>query len=870
MAALVSSRSTGSMPSPSNHARTSAPLTPGAGEVVGLREEDNLPPHDERDHHAVREGQVVARDDHRPGGRHGCRPSTVGRSTARPSGGRTRCTRRKSMWVIVPRGSAPRTRVSDPPIHSAAAGCPPRGRPGGPRHRATAAASRRPAPPATTAPAPPWCAMTEPTSRGPPRPSRCPTTSAMAPYVVTRPRGTARRTAARARRTPRGRSADVLTSTPAASVAEVDDHQARRRRDRPPSTGHAGARSASRPRTATPRDRHRHQGEQPAPHPQRGQPRVDGRSAGPYDSTVAATCAAASSTPTTSTPPVARTPCAVHQPARPAPCDHDAGGGVGSARPPRASSTTTSDDHDRRRHPGRASASAAHGSTNSTAPQRHVPAGQPGGQRGAHRAPHLRQLGAAGEPVQDVVEGAGAPPRHDRAAERGEPLEQLVALDRRIRHARLGNASRSLAHRGRVAGRVSMTITERRWRCRLAVAVTIGVKSIGDSTYHHGARARPELEPLRAARSRVSGPHPGERAQQLLQVPLSRRRAVRAHRRPPTTRSPTRSPVRTWCSASAAAARTVTSRRAGRTVDAAGDADVAQARRRPASTPASCSARVVDDVQLAGAQRDPPVDPLAAGPRWNGRIPANSVPLAQPPRPVPADQAVGLRHLGPAVERRRLRQHGQLVPGQCRPAPSGSPAHALVSATFSAPMRAAAPAPRAELERRQAVVDQRPRRCRAPVAAATYGAGAATRVTCSTSVERRRPPAGTWCPGPRAGDGGRCACGPRGRGAGGRSSPSAARTTNGAASTTSTSRPEQHRRRPGRRARAGRPGRAPASAARWSPAPGLQGARRRDRRSAPRRRPGAPDAWVIQSSGLTVIRCASTARATTLTSSGTT
>ena len=74
IAALVSSRSTGTMPMPSNQARTQRALEAGAGEVVRLREEDHLPRHHERDHDAVGEA------------RGGCWPRSPGRWPARCPG----------------------------------------------------------------------------------------------------------------------------------------------------------------------------------------------------------------------------------------------------------------------------------------------------------------------------------------------------------------------------------------------------------------------------------------------------------------------------------------------------------------------------------------------------------------------------------------------------------------------------------------------------------------------------------------------------------------------------------------------------------------------------------------------------------------
>ena len=71
IAALVSSRSTGSMPSPSNQTRvTPSRFSAGAGEVVGLGQEDHLARHHARDHDRVHEAQVVAGQDHAAGPRH--------------------------------------------------------------------------------------------------------------------------------------------------------------------------------------------------------------------------------------------------------------------------------------------------------------------------------------------------------------------------------------------------------------------------------------------------------------------------------------------------------------------------------------------------------------------------------------------------------------------------------------------------------------------------------------------------------------------------------------------------------------------------------------------------------------------------------
>ena len=192
-AALVSSRSTGSIPCP----RTTRPASPqpGAGEVVGLGEEDHLARDDQRDGEAVDERQVVARQMHRrrwPGT--WCSPSTTGR----PHGtGESGCDDSVARPCRAWQSFCPQARVDQnarAQIHgprSAAAGWPPRGRPAGPPRRARAAG--RPSARTTRhhGTPPPWGGQhVDPTRRGPPRPSRSPTTSAIAPYVVARPRGT--------------------------------------------------------------------------------------------------------------------------------------------------------------------------------------------------------------------------------------------------------------------------------------------------------------------------------------------------------------------------------------------------------------------------------------------------------------------------------------------------------------------------------------------------------------------------------------------------------------------------------------------------------------------------------------------------------
>ena len=67
MAALVSSRSTGSMPSPSNQPRDERALDAGAGEVVGLARKTTLRGTTTGITTLSTKRQVVARQDHRAG-----------------------------------------------------------------------------------------------------------------------------------------------------------------------------------------------------------------------------------------------------------------------------------------------------------------------------------------------------------------------------------------------------------------------------------------------------------------------------------------------------------------------------------------------------------------------------------------------------------------------------------------------------------------------------------------------------------------------------------------------------------------------------------------------------------------------------------
>ena len=317
----------------------------------------------------------------------------------------------------------------------------------------------------------------------------------------------------------------------------------------------------------------------------------------------------------------------------------------------------------------------------------------------------------------------------------------------------------------------------------------------------------------------------------------------------------------------------MTSRRARRAVEPARDARGRPARPRRASTPASCSAGVVDDVQLAGAQGHPPVDPaqpVAGGERPDARR-TRCRRRRRRDRCAP-DQADRLRHLGPRVERRRRAAARSAPCSGRRPAPSGSPPRRWSGATRSSPSVAAPPAARADLERSGHV--------RAATSAPTAPRGRPQRDVRRAARRRgsrarrrrgrrpRQPRRGALAlvqrsvvdPASRR----------RARVAGPARRPERRPARRTARPAPPALGPAEQRRQARPRAR---PGRARPSAgvgrqAVTAAAPALEASSAWPPRPARRRRPGRPDAWVIQSSGLTVIRCASTGRATALTSSG--
>ena len=393
--------------------------------------------------------------------------------------------------------------------------------------------------------------------------------------------------------------------------------------------------------------------------------------------------------------------------------------------------------------------------------------------------------------------------------------------------------------------------------------------SIGDSTITTVPAVARSVQPLRREVAGLPRSHPGEPAEQHPQVPLAGAVPGVHVARPRSPAATPGRPIRTWCSAMAAAARTVTSRLLAIPSTPA-DRPWSASASTTSSTPASCSARVVTTWSAPDLSETRQLIRRSRSPAWNGRIAANSVPSPWPPRPVPPHQADRLRHLGARVEGRGRRQHRHRLPGQ-RHRPPAVPAPRRRQPDPLLPQDPHPPAPRADLDHRAArrpasrsaptlpvrrlhrdvrrsrghagdvlhavrVVDHQPRARALSLVSASRG-----RARCAAAASRRagaaaraRPPA---------------AAAPRARPAPGRR-------------TAPRGRP---RSRP-------RPGPAPAPRVGCQPFMSLVGLVQGGRASAPRRAPRRPRerplASVIQSSGLTVIRCARTERATTLTSSG--
>ena len=196
------------------------------------------------------------------------------------------------------------------------------------------------------------------------------------------------------------------------------------------------------------------------------------------------------------------------------------------------------------------------------------------------------------------------------------------------------------------------------------------------------AAARARSRPCRRSRrscSRSVGvvaqpgrPHPGEPAEDPSQVTLPGRRSRRPPSRP---RSPAARPGRrgaTKCSASADAARIVTSRLLAPPSTPPERPKSASAS-TTSSTPLSSSPREVTTWRSPVRSETRQLMRRSRSPAWKGRMPGELGAVADPARPVGADQAERLRRLGRAVERRRRRQHASSRRRARAPAPSGSP-----------------------------------------------------------------------------------------------------------------------------------------------------------------------------------------------------
>ena len=510
---------------------------------------------------------------------------------------------------------------------------------------------------------------------GPPPPSTAPTTSAMAPYVVTRPRGT------RSTQDSTCSTYSSMSISPPPGHAERDaGHQGGRERG-----GQPGDPDPGRLRLPAQRGRERPDGRavaqhrEPAQRPQPHQATVHGRSPGPYDASTAATCA-------TTRPAAASTACGC-RPSR-------------NARPHQA--TTTSMAAVPSGESGIAANPTASASTSATSqppaarpePGRAAPAGR--AQQDQHAQDRLagvsRSLigpapGAAGHgrasrrSTSSMVPG---PPRDHRAAQHGQPAEDLLALDLAhppgqvgqdrvgpVRDGRLRRPGERVDHEHREPA------AHERGRGR--------ADRLGQHRREHDddrASGGAELQGLGSSARGSPTRSPADRAEQPAQVPAPG--AVPDLLAPaPTTRSATRSPPRAWCSAIAAAARTVRSRLLALPSvppDRPWSASASTTRR----TPVSSSAARRLHVQRVGAQGDPPVDPPQPVPRLERPDPGELGAGAHPARPVRPDQPERLRRLGPGVERRGQREHPHLLAEQRhRSPPVAGPG--AVRPTFSSP-----------------------------------------------------------------------------------------------------------------------------------------------------------------------------------------
>ena len=704
--------------------------------------------------------------------------------------------------------------------------------------------------------------MIAPTCRGPPPPITAPTTSAIAPYVVTRPRGTDS-THCSTRST---YSSRPLRRSRHRTVQRRRRHDRRRRTPRPRRAARCPAARARRRSSPGQRPRrrdgqqHQRAAAHPQPHERRRRP---ASSAVRTTRARAATCAATSATAATRTTTghvvaESRPPTRPAPPARPVARRRPSG--CQAAAPASASTTDERPTTAGRCRPGRSISSRHDRPGRTPRPAARSENGHRATTRGSWARRASRRITSSRVP--------GPRHAHDRAAERGEPLEhQADRSSRRIRQARrhqLGRSPSATAVGCASGGSVSTTSTG-------DAAPGQGRGDRGDRLARASARAprrRPAGHPELETRSRASPTSP-------VRMRASRSWIRRRCRAPApyadllvtaaddAQRRPGRR-GRTWCSASAAAARTTgrgCSRRRRRRRSGPWSAIASTT----SSTPVSSSARVVTTCRVPGAQRHRPVDPAQPVAGLERADAGELGAAAAAPRPVRADQAQRLRRLARASRTARSSAAPAPAGRRARPGRTGSPAHGLYSATFSSPEDPAAPAPRAQLDVGHAGAS-RPPTCPSVGRIATYGGRPAARVRYSASSASSTASRGggalalledavvePWRPAAARGSAGAPA-----------RAPPASRTARPA-------RPAPGCRSaapaPPRPRRAPAPGRAPASpasgsSAGWSRVAGV--GTWASTASTTRR----PVTSVIHSSGLTVIRCASTGRATALTSSG--
>ena len=545
----------------------------------------------------------------------------------------------------------------------------------------------------------------------------------------------------------------------------------------------------------------------------------------------------------------------------------------GIAAKPTESTTVSATNQPCGRSAGRAASRARTGATRMTArsssrardsgragsPGRHLP---PGRARGtlARRASRRSTSSRVPPPRQAITGQPSAP----------SPASTWSRSSRRIRQARSASCGSTPSGTRGLApgGRVSTTTTgSPRWT-RLAVAVTMVAPSIGENT-------KTTLPPRTRSWSRSAIPSgsspartPASRSKQHPQVA-----GAGAVPEQPTV------PADDAQADPVAGADVVLGDRgrgphalveaAGLAVEAAGVAVVAE-RVDDEEDAAVLLGRRGGDVQLAAADRDPPADPaqpVAGAERPDvGELDAGP----EPRRAVDADQADRPRGLGPGVEPARVRQHPQPVAVQAdRP-----PAVAGPRRWSGRPAPRPAPAGPTGAARSRSWAGRRRGRRPAPVGgcSATYGVGAITRATCSTSSSSRIT-SREVVPWPSCSQRWSSWASSTGDESGRCSSPKPASRTNGAPSTiTAGAEPTT----------AATTATAPTTTARASAGVGRQ---REVTSTSPRSHRCSsvvgvgtwtstastmerPVVCVIQSSGRTVTRCESTVRATAFTSSG--